>query len=210
MAQHPTSPEPDPQPVSNKEDAMRTAATQMRPNLGRPRPDQAEARLAKLETTVRLLSETVSRLAATLGRVADQRPDPAAPALTSGPASHDELVRWVHWLVDNYELGYSIPSCWAQHPGLVRELEALRLGWLGTIAHNAPSLAAIQWHEYLARSMERAGKYREACQKLSRGGHKSLGVAWSDRHEPTGPPIDLTATSYRAEDSQPPTAPPAS
>lgn len=39
-----------------------------------------------------------------------------------------ELVDWVIWLHDAYELSTEdrLPECWPQHPGLVRELAALR------------------------------------------------------------------------------------
>src|SRR3954451_1713060 len=38
------------------------------------------------------------------------------------------LVDWVIWLHDRYELGIEerLPGCWAEHPGLIEELWALK------------------------------------------------------------------------------------
>jgi hypothetical protein len=39
-----------------------------------------------------------------------------------------DLVDWVIWLYDTYELGreYRLPKCWPEHPGLVQELWSLK------------------------------------------------------------------------------------
>lgn len=39
-----------------------------------------------------------------------------------------DLVDWVVWLYDTYELGreYRLPKCWPEHPGLVQELWSLK------------------------------------------------------------------------------------
>jgi len=43
-------------------------------------------------------------------------------------AAWNQLRAWVTWLHDRYELGTEerLPRCWAEHPGLIEELWALK------------------------------------------------------------------------------------
>lgn len=150
-----------------------------------------EERLAEAEATLGLLSETVSRLAATVGRIAEQSPGlapTAAPA--TGPASDDELVEWVCQLVDRYGVGHVIPRCWAEHPRLVDELDALRLGWLGAVAPGRPGLDALVWHDHLRRFLADAAGYNRQC----RIEHKASTLRpASETHMPRAAPSGLGA-----------------
>ena len=49
-----------------------------------------------------------------------------------------DLVDWVVWLHDRYELSVEerLPACWAEHPGLIEELRALKI-WREEIYGNA-------------------------------------------------------------------------
>jgi hypothetical protein len=40
-----------------------------------------------------------------------------------------ELVDWVEWVRERFELGQKIPACWFNHPPVVEELTALMAGW---------------------------------------------------------------------------------
>jgi hypothetical protein len=84
-----------------------------------------------------------------------------------------ELVEWVIWLHDRYELSRDskLPDCWPQHPGLVEELWSLK-AWREEIYNAAqPSAqAARYWHAELRQVVAAArSSYAPAC----RAGHKS-------------------------------------
>lgn len=177
---------PDPEPLGS-ETARRPAS---------------EHRLAEVEATVRLLSETVSQLAATVGRITDDdRTSPASDASTApGSASPDELVDWVCWLIDTYNLGHTIPRCWADHPRLVEELDALRLGWLGTVAAGRPGLDSLVWHDHLRRFLKTAAGYDRQC---TRGHQAPQAPPASDTHRPQGAHVNLRADRYQPGASPP-------
>lgn len=199
MNEHPRSPDPtdpdsllamlpDPEPLGGE--------TARRPI--------SEERVAEVEATLGVLSETVAQLAATVGRIAEERPDPASGASTAPePASHDELIDWVCWLIDRYGVGHAIPRCWAEHPRLVDELDALRLGWLGTVAPGRPGLDALVWHEHLRRFLKSAAGYDRQCMR----GHKATHAPpASDTHRPQRD-IDLRANRYTPHPPAPDDAP---
>jgi len=60
-----------------------------------------------------------------------------------------ELIEWVTWLHDRYELGGrpGLPPCWPQHTGLIEELRALRAWREEIYESDSPSgQAARYWH----------------------------------------------------------------
>lgn len=83
-----------------------------------------------------------------------------------------ELVEWVVWLHDRYELATEtrIPHCWHQHPGLIEELFALKVWREQIYAPEAPSAqAARYWHNELRQVVQAAATfYAKGC----RSGHK--------------------------------------
>lgn len=116
----------------------------------------------------RELAEVVGRLARGGGRRT------AAPVF--GP---DELIDWVTWLIQRYEIGAVIPECWTAHGAHVEELAALYVAWQDAIDQGGPSHA--QWHDQLARSLDRIdGRWRTCTD----GEHRSKQLPdWLD----TGP-----------------------
>jgi hypothetical protein len=88
-----------------------------------------------------------------------------------------DLVDWVIWLYDTYELGreYRLPKCWPQHPGLVQELWALKC-WREALytdksaegvtnGRRAGALAshAISWHNELRSLAAQIKFYTPKC-----------------------------------------------
>jgi len=103
-------------------------------------------------------------------------------------AAWQELVDWVAWLHDRYELSVEerLPTCWHQHPGLIEELHALRVWRLEIYAQHGGDLApddsaagggsggggqaARYWHAELRQVLQAASTwYAAGC----RSGHRS-------------------------------------
>lgn len=83
-----------------------------------------------------------------------------------------ELVEWVVWLHDRYELATEtrIPKCWHQHPGLIEELFALKVWREQIYTAEAPSgQAARYWHNEMRQVVQAATFYAKGC----RSGHKT-------------------------------------
>jgi hypothetical protein len=79
----------------------------------------------------------------------------------------------VTWLHDRYELGIEgrLPRCWAQHPGLVEELWALK-AWREEIyeASQPSGQAARYWHAELRQVIQAATSfYAAGCRTGHRG-----------------------------------------
>jgi hypothetical protein len=79
-------------------------------------------------------------------------------------AEWKELVEWVVWIHDLYELSREerLPLCWVQHPGLVEELRSLK-AWR-TIIYNSPDSAAAahtarSWHGELRQTIAAAATF---------------------------------------------------
>ncbi|SRR5581483_8975616 len=98
---------------------------------------------------------------------ADQEPQPAARPLdewhvmTPGAqlAAWAGLRAWVTWLHDRYELSADdrLPRCWAEHPGLIEELYALKVWREEIYAGPQPSgQAARYWHSELRQVIHAA------------------------------------------------------
>lgn len=88
----------------------------------------------------------------------DPTAQPAAdvplPAVDEPPA--EELTQWVKWLVGRYGLAERFPDTWAGIPGVVDEMNALRMAWLYTYGEGpVPGFEATQWHDALARVLQR-------------------------------------------------------
>lgn len=98
-------------------------------------------------------------------------------------AAWDDLTCWVLWLHDRYELSVEerLPHCWAEHPGLVEELTALR-AWRREIwtSPQPSGQAARYWHAEMRQTIAAANTfYAAGC----RAGHHAAQPASSDlRH----------------------------
>lgn len=83
------------------------------------------------------------------------------------------LRAWVSWLHDRYELGTEdrLPRCWAEHPGLVEELYALKAWREEIYSGPQPSgQAARYWHSELRQVIHAAATmYAAGC----RTGHRT-------------------------------------
>ncbi|MGH8794409.1 MAG: hypothetical protein ACRDXX_17385 [Stackebrandtia sp.] len=93
-----------------------------------------------------------------------------------------DLVDWVAWLHDRYELSKAeqLPACWPQHPGLVEELQALKI-WRDEIYTRDPDesaassgqgagQAARYWHAELRQVLTAAAQtYASGCRSGHRG-----------------------------------------
>ncbi|MEU7925168.1 hypothetical protein [Micromonospora sp. NPDC049107] len=94
---------------------------------------------------------------------------------TQRKAAWVELVEWVVWLHDRYELATEtrVPSCWHLHPGLIEELFALKVWREQIYAADEPSgQAARYWHNEMRQVVQAAATfYAKGC----RAGHKSPG-----------------------------------
>ena len=94
-----------------------------------------------------------------------------------------DLTRWVTWLHDRYELSVEerLPHCWAEHPGLVEELSALR-AWRREIwtSPQPSGQAARYWHAEMRQTIAAAITfYAAGC----RAGHRAAQAASPDlRH----------------------------
>ena len=104
-------------------------------------------------------------------------------------------MEWVQWLVARYEL-LNIPDCWTHHGALVEELDALRIGWLDTIGRGQDGLAAVQWHDYFARTLERFDRRWRArnCEDTHRD---TILPAWVTKDPDTLEVPNLDAGRYR-------------
>ncbi|MER7688721.1 hypothetical protein [Streptomyces sp. NPDC097610] len=72
---------------------------------------------------------------------ADMSPDEREQRLT-------ELVEWVEWLVDTYELRNQVARCWYRHPRLIELFSALFIGWVRTYVGDPTKLstrAELDW-----------------------------------------------------------------
>jgi hypothetical protein len=87
-------------------------------------------------------------------------------------AAWAELAAWVTWLHDRYELSVEerLPHCWADHPGLIEELSALRAWRLEIWNSPQPSgQAARYWHAEMRQTINAAlSFYAAGC----RAGHR--------------------------------------
>lgn len=94
-------------------------------------------------------------------------------------AAWADLRAWVAWLTDRYELTIEdrLPRCWAQHPGLVEELWALRV-WRSEIYGSGlrpAGQAARYWHAELDRVVHAAtARYATGCRAGHRGAKDSV------------------------------------
>ena len=119
------------------------------------------------------------------------------------------LRAWVTWLCDRYELTVEdrLPACWAQHPGLVEELWALR-AWRTEIyggAQPSAGQAARYWHAELERVLHAATtRYAAGCRAGHRGaphlvsGDQQLQEEWARSDHLAGTPAaDVAAGRAR-------------
>lgn len=76
-----------------------------------------------------------------------------------------QLLDWVDWLREHYQLRETLPACWYDHPPMLEELSALRSSWFGAYldpqAHAADGSA---WHDLLDRTLQRLREWdRTSC-----------------------------------------------
>ena len=116
-----------------------------------------------------------------------------------------ELVEWVIWLHDRYELAaeHRLPHCWPHHPGLIEELTALKAWRTEIYTADQPSgQAARYWHAELRHVIHAANtSYAPGC----RAGHKTptllaaadekLRTSWLGADPLAGVPAALLAKS---------------
>ncbi|HEV2347917.1 MAG TPA: hypothetical protein VGS97_27770 [Actinocrinis sp.] len=150
-----------------------------------------------------------------------QSPESAASARTAalvewhtmtGPergAAWADLRAWVTWLHDRYELGIEqrLPRCWAQHPGLIEELWALK-AWRDEIytASQPTGQAARYWHAELRNLVHAAGTfYAAGCRAGHRGATTTaaddpeLQQRWADADAMAGIPVGMWTGSTPAD-----------
>jgi hypothetical protein len=104
------------------------------------------------------------------------------------PADRDnewaELVAWVTWLHDRYELGRlgGLPACWPEHPALIEELRALKT-----------------WREQIYESDEPAGQAARYWHTSLRDVLVTANAAYAANcaagHRPAAPPADADTLS---------------
>jgi hypothetical protein len=86
---------------------------------------------------------------------------------TERAARWNELVEWVAWLHDRYELSVAerLPHCWARHPGLIEELSILKAWREQIYATREPAPRdARAWHDHLHEVLSKAGGfYARGC-----------------------------------------------
>jgi hypothetical protein len=125
-------------------------------------------------------------------------------------AAWADLRAWVTWLADRYELTVEerLPRCWALHPGLVEELQALR-AWRKEIYGSGlrpAGQAARYWHAELERVVHSAtSRYAAGCRAGHRGATRPVAAdaglleSWAAASPDAGvPEADLGAAAARA------------
>jgi hypothetical protein len=123
-------------------------------------------------------------------------------------AAWAELRAWVAWLHDRYELSVEdrLPRCWAQHPGLVEELYALKAWREEIYGSGQPSgQAARYWHSELRQVLHAASTmYALGCRTGHRGparqaaADQDLLAGWAAADPLAGVPgIDIAAGHAR-------------
>lgn len=126
-----------------------------------------------------------------------------------------DLVDWVIWLHDRYELSVEekLPVCWAEHPGLIEELRALKV-WRQEIylptrtdagqqqTATAVGQAARYWHGELRQVLHAAStQYAAGCRAAHRSATSladsdaDLHARWLDADPAAGIPTTLAASA---------------
>jgi hypothetical protein len=122
------------------------------------------------------------------------------------------LRAWVEWLTGRYELSVEerMPRCWARHPGLVEELQALR-AWRGEIYGGQPGQgqAARYWLAELRTVVQAATTiYAAGCRTGHRGAGELAGLdpdvlrEWGGAYPLAGvPAASIAAGAARGTDA---------
>jgi hypothetical protein len=161
-------PRPGPRP-----DPLGEPVARLRPG-GRSRPAGSRVPARWVTRALARPSATVVAPAGVWVTEDHELPDPTRRA------AWEDLVDWVIWLHDRYELSveHRLPDCWPHHPGLVEELAALK-AWRAEI-YTAPTPDTPQaaanggqaraWHGELRNVLHAATTvYAPTC----RAGHKT-------------------------------------
>jgi len=201
---------------------------------GQPQPGQEEDRKAVKIAVIRPSRATTTRSPyraprrRPAGPVAEVAVKPAGAQVYEDhhlppharTAAWQDLVDWVIWLHDAYELSVEerLPECWPHHPGLVRELAALRAwrleiytpafdpatGRASAVWGNGGSARA--WHAELRNVIAAATTfYARGCRAGHRGaphhltGDEQTRTAWI-----TAQPPPLLPRGVTPPDSSPP------
>lgn len=137
------------------------------------------------------------------GATATQLPEWHALDQEQRADSWHELVDWVGWLYQRYELSVEerLPHCWAEHPGLIEELRALK-AWREEI-YTSPQpngQAARYWHVEMRQLVTNATAfYASGCRAGHRGPELShdqlrrLRRSWAEGNPSAGIPASLLA-----------------
>ena len=134
------------------------------------RRDQIASKVSSLTATVQWLESRIDALE--LGPIEPGRycwrhlrPQGAEPLWR-------DLLAWMDWIVDRYELHDQIPACWYRHGALIEEFTALFAAW--NAAYLEPEVRgteAAAWHDSLARVLARVREWdRQGCRD---GVHRS-------------------------------------
>ncbi|HEX3840763.1 MAG TPA: hypothetical protein VHU85_08225 [Acidimicrobiales bacterium] len=107
------------------------------------------------------------------------------------PSDHPlffELEAWVRWLVWHFELGETVPPCWAEHPAVVEEMAGLYEGWTGIYTASAEGhhpLDQLSWLGHLDSSLARVATKWDRSGCGPRGVHENkTRSVWPDMAEP--------------------------
>ncbi len=178
------------------------------PESGEPSP--VIRRALRRGPRLRLIAGTQARPPAAIGQPSAPRSLTEWHAMTPGEqlTAWAGLRAWVTWLYDRYQLSVDdrLPRCWAQHPGLVEELYALKV-WREEIysAAQPSGQAARYWHSELRQVIHAATTiYAAGC----RTGHRAapaqaatdttLQERWASASPLTGIPLTELAAAQRA------------
>lgn len=140
------------------------------------------ARLDELEKTVEALLAHVEALTQAVAGDQPETSRTEVPPWTGPLPEGDTLADWVHWFNrSGYVPAQSrdhIPTCWAEHPGLMAELHTLWHCWLNAFVNpDAEAEAAQNWHDrWLPGTLNRIRTW--VPEKCLTSGHDTTTSSW--------------------------------
>lgn len=86
-----------------------------------------------------------------------------------------DLGDWVQWMTRNYLWEHREDlKKWHLHPGLTRELLALKDAWAHAYEPGAPGNAALLWHQDLQRFADHVGDYHRSLWNIEEQHRREL------------------------------------